>query len=272
VRYQLSIVGLLVTTLFASSCIQGNDGTPKLIYRDKNGRELTEADLANATGEVNWSIIGSHNVSQKAIELHNQGRQAGSSGDYKKALELLAQASKEAPEWPYPRYDAAFTYLLMGKQDEALENYEAVNKMAPRGFFTVQTAVYSLRQEKAGKLRSGTYAQYLSLEELGDPLKKRAVLEEMLKESPAYAPAWKEYSRLLDNDIAKLQAIETGLSHNPDDETRGILLVNKALALNRQGKHEEALGILGDLALDQTVPLDIEQIAKATLANIVRFR
>ena len=105
-RDQLSIVGLLVTTLFASSCSQGNHGTNKLIYRDKNGRELTEADVAHFTGEVNWSIIGNHNVSQKAIELHNQARQAGSSGDYKKALELLAQASKEAPEWPYPLYDA----------------------------------------------------------------------------------------------------------------------------------------------------------------------
>jgi tetratricopeptide (TPR) repeat protein len=272
VRDQLTIVGLLATTLFASSCIQGNHGTHKLIYRDKNGRELTEADLANATGEVNWSIIGNHNVSQKAIELHNQARRVGSSGDYEKALELLAQASKEAPEWPYPLYDAAFTYLLMGKPDEALENYEAVNKMAPRGFFTVQTAVHSLRQEKAGELRSGTYEQYVTLEGLSDPLEKRALLEEILKESPTFAPAWKELSRLLDDDIAKLQAIEEGLSHSPDDETRGILLVNKALALNRQGKHEAALGILGDLALDQTVPLDIEQIAKATLANVIRFR
>ncbi len=119
--------------LLLLSCRQSNQDMHRLIYRDKNGRELTEADLYNATGRVNWSIIGSHNVSQKALELHSQARQAGSSSDYKKALELLAQASKEAPEWPYPLYDAAFTYLLMGKPDEALENYEAVNKMALAG-------------------------------------------------------------------------------------------------------------------------------------------
>ncbi|PYV69092.1 MAG: hypothetical protein DMG96_34815 [Acidobacteria bacterium] len=271
-RDQLSIVGLLVTTLFASSCIQGNHGTEEVIYRDKNGRELTEADLANATGEVNWSNIGSHNVSKKALELHNQARQAGSSGDYMKALELLAQASKEAPEWPYPLYDAAFTYLLMGQSDEALENYEIVNKMAPRGFFTAQTAVYCLRREKVGQLPPGTYKAYLILESVNDPMEKRVLLEKMVQQSPSFSPAWKELSILLDDDTARLKAINEGLSHNPDDETRGILLVNKALALNRQGRHEEALGILGDLALDQTVPLDVEQIAKATLANVIRSR
>src|SRR2546427_12700787 len=113
--------------------------------------------------------------------------------------------------------------------------------MAPRGFFTVQTAVYSLRRERAGELRSGTYKQYVILEGLRDPLQKRALLEGIVKESPTFAPGWKELSTLLGDDIAKLQAIEEGLSHHPDDETKGMLLVNKALVLNRQGKHEEAL-------------------------------
>ncbi len=134
---QLSMVGLVVTTLFASSCTQGNSGTPKLIYRDKNGRELTEADLANATGEVNWSIIWNHNVSQKALELHRQARQAGSSGDYTKALELLAQASKEAPEWPYPLYDAAFTYQ---RRTKALnERHGPALRLADRAEFRCAT-------------------------------------------------------------------------------------------------------------------------------------
>jgi tetratricopeptide (TPR) repeat protein len=271
-RHRLGIVRLLVTMLFGSSCSQTNQDTHRLIYRDKNGRELTEANLANATGVLNWNIIGSHKVSQKALELHSQARRAGGSGDYKKALELLAQASKEAPEWPYPLYDAAYTYLLMGQPNEALESYEVVNKMAPRGFFTVQTAVHSLRLEKAKELQPGTYKQYVMLERVEDPVEKRALLEKMLKQSPSFAPAWKELSILLEDDTAHLQAIEEGLSHNPDDQTKGILLVNKALALNRQGKHEQAVSILGDLALDPDVPLDIEQIAKATLANVMRSR
>jgi tetratricopeptide (TPR) repeat protein len=244
----------------------------QLIYRDKKGRELTEADLANATGTVNWSIIGSHNVSQKAQELHGQARQAGGSGDYKNALLLLAQASKEAPDWLYPLYDSAFTYLLMGDLNKALAYYEVVSRMAPRGFFTVKTAVHSLRREKGQELQPGTYRQYVMLESMKSRVEKRAVLEKMLKQSPTFAPAWKELSTLLDDDMARLQAIEKGLSNDPDDETKGILLANKALALNRQGKYDEAMSILGDLALDPNVPLDIEQIAKVTLANIMRSR
>jgi hypothetical protein len=48
--------------------------------------------------------------------------------------------------------------------------------------------------------------------------------------------------------------------------------VNKALVLNRLGQHDVAATILGDLALDPNIPLDIEQIAKVSLANITRSK
>jgi hypothetical protein len=56
--------------------------------------------------------------------------------------------------------------------------------------------------------------------------------------------------------------IETGLSHAPDGETRGILLINKALTLNKQGKWDEAIRLLGELAT--------ERLAKASLATFVK--
>ena len=44
---------------------------------------------------------------------------AGGAGDYKKAITLLERASSVAPEWPYPVYDMAFTYLLMKDAENA---------------------------------------------------------------------------------------------------------------------------------------------------------
>jgi tetratricopeptide (TPR) repeat protein len=243
---------------------------PPVIFRDKSERVLTDKDIASVTGKVDYEIVGASNVSPKARELHALARQAGSTGDFSKALSLLSQASKEAPEWPYPVYDRAYTYLLMDQADKALEDYRSVVKMRPRGFFTAITAADSLSREKSGQWKSGTYKQYLTLEWVSDASEKKALLEKMVQVVPNFAPAWKSLSTLLDDDAEKLRAIESGLAQNPDAETEGVLLVNKALALNRQGKQEEAISILGELALDPNVPLDVEQIAKMSLASMTR--
>ena len=52
-------------------------------------------------------------------------------------------------------------------------------------------------------------------------------------------------TRPANDETTLLQAIEKGLSCDPDDGTKGIMLVNKSLVLNGQGKYDEALKILG---------------------------
>ena len=63
--------------------------------------------------------------------------------------------------------------------------------------------------------------------------------------------------------------LEKGLSAEPDPETKGFLLINKAVALANVGKKNEAIKILGELALDPSSPQDIEIIAKRTVAFIL---
>lgn len=247
---------------------QGNDSV-RVIFRDAKGRELTEADLAGFTGSFRWEVVGGDNIPEKAQELHRRGREAGEKGDHDRALELLAQASKEAPKWPYPVYDSAFTYLLKGDAEKAEQSYAAVDKLAPRGFFTAKTALDCLRREKAGDLRPGTYKLYVMLEWEKDEARKKFILEQMVKRFPKFPAACKDLA-LLQDDKAKLEMIETGLSHAPDGETRGILLINKALTLNGQGQRDEAVRILGELALDPSSTLATEHLAKATLASLVK--
>jgi tetratricopeptide (TPR) repeat protein len=265
----------ILTTMIITSCTPDVSvgaeppgiRTNRLIYRDVNGRELTERDLADATGKVNWFIKGEE-VSPIARDLHARGRLAGSNGNHQEALELFSQASKVAPNWPYPLYDAAYTYLLMGNSDKALAHYEAVVKMSPRGFFTSLIAVDSLRREKTGQIPGGTYKQFLMLEWVNDPAEKKKQLQAMVQKMPQFAPAWQTLAMQAENDEEQIQAIEKGLAQKTDAETKGFLLINKALILSRAGKREEARRILGDLALDPKSPLDIEQIAKATLAQV----
>jgi tetratricopeptide (TPR) repeat protein len=244
----------------------------RVVFHSSNGRQLTESDIATATEKFDWAAIGSENISERARELHTAGRAEGQKGNYVRALELFKQASEEAPAWPYPVYDAAFTYLLQGDAANADRCYEQVDKMAPRGFFTAKTAVDCLRRERSGDVIPGTYKAFVALEWMDNDRKKQAVLEQIVKTCPKFPAAWKELAVLRPDDPAKLGAIAHGLSQNPDAETKGVLLINKAIILDRQGKRDAAIQMLGDLALDPESTLATESLAKFTLRNLLSHR
>lgn len=244
--------------------------SPVVVFRSADGRTLTMDDLRGLTGTFQYEIVGKANVPAEAESLHNQARQAGGAGDYEKAIGLLEQASTLAPEWPYPVYDMAFTYLLMKDVENARKYYRKTVELAPRGFFTAITALNSLDREEQDELPPGTYLEYLSLEWIDDAEAKSKVIHELVKRVPAFAPGWKELATLSDSDAETLAAIEKGLAANPDAETIGILQINKALVLDRRGDHEGAVRLLGELALDPSSTYATEHLAKVMLANIAR--
>lgn len=242
-----------------------------IIFKDPNGKVLTKKDLRGYSGTATWEIKSERSVSKIAIEYHNEGRQYGQQGNYEKSIEFLTKASETDPHWAYPIYDIAYTYLLMGNFEKALEFYKKVDSMSPRGFFTTKTAVYTLEGEKNGVFPQGLYMAYISLEWMEQKKKSEAILN-LVNNLPNYAPAWKEIVGLSGNDEAALTAIEKGLNANPDKETYGILMINKALILHRNGKEKDAIGILGGLALDKDSTLATEKIAKQTLTNILESK
>jgi tetratricopeptide (TPR) repeat protein len=241
----------------------------RLVFQDAAGRVLTTRDLEAFTGQVEWEIKGGHTVPTEAARLHEEARAAGARGEYDRALVLLDAAHALAPGWPYPVYDAAFTYLLQGDTDTAERCYAEVDRMAPRGFFTCKTTLDSLRRERAGELPEGFCKGFAALEALDDLPRKTAILDGIVARFPWFAPAWKELAALLDDPGDRLRAIERGLGAEPDPETRGMLLMNKALVLNQRGERGAAIAILGDLALDPASTLATETLAKATLAQVI---
>ena len=96
-----------------------------------------------------------YEIPPEAHRLHAEGRSAGSRGDYDQALTLLGRAAALAPDWPYPPYDAAFTYLMRGDTRAAQNLYERVANLSPSGFFTCRTTLDMLRREHAGQLSAG---------------------------------------------------------------------------------------------------------------------
>lgn len=241
----------------------------RLVFQDAAGRVLTTRDLEEFTGQVDWQINGGHTVPTNAVRRHEEARAAGARGEYDRALVLLDAAHALAPGWPYPVYDAAFTYLLQGDTDTAERCYAQVDRLAPRGFFTCKTTLDCLRRERAGELPAGFCRAFTTLESLVDLPRKKAVLESLVARFPGFAPAWKELAALLDDPDDRLRAIERGLAAGPDPETRGMLLLNKALVANQRGDRAAAIAILGDLALDPASTVATETLAKATLAQVI---
>lgn len=260
---------LVLLSLISPSLIAG---TEDIVFRDKWGRVLTKRDLQYASGTFEWSIPSSVKVSDQARREHEAGRVAGQKGDYKAAIASFNAAAKAAPNWPYPNYDLAYTYLLQGDFAGALKHYQLVDQAAPRGFFTVKTAVDTLRREQSGELPKGTYLSYVALEWEGNKQKVRSAVSAMTKSIPNFAPAWKTAANFEDEPTKRLAMLEAGLKARPDAETKGFLLINKALTLRDMNRANEGREILGTLSLDPNSPGDIEAIARATFADLERSR
>lgn len=239
-----------------------------VVFKDKQGRVLTRDDLKGADGKFDWEVQSGTPVPEQARKLHQLGREAGQRGNYQAANDYFEQAAKAAPNWAYPLYDAAFTYLLIKDATKAYEYYRKVDAMSPRGFFTVKTAVHTLERERSGQFPPGTYVFFLGLEWTSDAAQKQQIVDTLTTKIPAFAPGWKEKALLENNPQKRLAYLDRGLAASPDLETRGFLLLNKATVLAGLGKKAEAVDILGQLALDPASPRDVEAIAKRVLASL----
>jgi len=121
-------------------------------------------------------------------------------------------------------------------------------------------------------LPQGTYLAFLSLEWTDDAEKRAKIARELTHRVPEFAPAWQQLSSLVEDDTEKLALLKKGLAARPDAETKGMLEINKALILDRQGDHEGAVRLLGQLALDPQSTFATEHMAKVTLAEFLKNR
>jgi tetratricopeptide (TPR) repeat protein len=269
-RLILSIFSLtlLTNTSCQTSSNQADSDNGGIIFKDSLGHVLSKSDLANiTTGQVNYEIMGNQNIDLNANKLHQEARELGQSGKYDLSISKLEQAIKIEPTWAYPFYDLGYTYLLKGDFDNALKFYKKTDELEPKGFFTAKTALHSLEGEKLGKFPRGLYTMYMQIEWTDDVAKKLEIAKTISEKVPDYAPVWKELSMLLDDQTERLNAIEKGLSKQPDLDTKGILTINKALILGNSGKKEEAKRLLGNLIFSPDITTGNLELAKFTLKS-----
>jgi tetratricopeptide (TPR) repeat protein len=217
-----------------------------VVFQDSDGRTLLPEELPGPTGRFTWQIRDARRPHPEAERLHEEGRAAGQKGDHDTAIALFTKAAQLDPSWPYPVYDRAVAHLLKHEYDAALADYRKILELSPRGYFVAVTAADMLTREAAGEFPPGLYAAFAMLEHM-PPEQQQSIAAQLVEKCPSHAPAWAQHARFLENPSDKLAAIERGLLARPDPDTRGSLLVQKALALHASGKRELALEILDQL-------------------------
>jgi hypothetical protein len=91
------------------------------------------------------------------------------------------------------------------------------------------------------------------------------MIERMTTNLPAFAPAWKERALLVEPTDQQLAYLEKALALEPDQETYGICVLNKAALLNSAGKMAEAKQMVEELIRDDSSTLSTKTLAKEML-------
>lgn len=234
----------------------------EIVYTDSDGQQLKLADLVDYDGVVHWLLVGGPEVPQEAHAMHDEGREAGAQGDYTRAHELLYQAQRLVPDWPYPLYDKAWTYALEGQLEAAEETYARVNEMVPRGFMTALAAEDILRRENRGDVPEGTFLTYTGLDWMPEERRQLAA-QELIEHATTSPQVWLLAASREENPERRLELAQRGLDLRPDPDTRGHLHLVRARALLDLGLESEAVAQLHEILTDPYLTYSVE--AEATL-------
>jgi tetratricopeptide (TPR) repeat protein len=214
-----------------------------VVFRASDGRTLLPEELPGGTGRCTWEVRDAGPRHPEAQRLHEEGRAAGQKGDHDTAIALFTKAADLDPSWPYPVYDRAFARLLKHEFDAALADYRKTLELSPLGYYDAAAAADMLTREAAGEFPAGLHAAFAMLEHMPADGQRR-VARQLVVQFPSHAPAWGRHASFLEDSSDKVDAIERGLAARPDPDTRGSLLVQKALALHARGERQAALDIL----------------------------
>jgi tetratricopeptide (TPR) repeat protein len=191
-------------------------------------------------------------VSERARQLHAQGRKHGERGEFELALRYFHEAEKAAPSWPLPLYDMGLTFLFIKADDKALETFTKLDAVAPQGLPGSKRFLDSLRREKDGRVPEGTLHEFLEIERLKDTQEMRRQMQALTQKAPGFAPAWQKLAMAEEKPEEAEKLITKALSLEPDAESRGMLLVYKATLMWRRGEADAARKLLRELLADPT--------------------
>ena len=263
---------LLILACLALGCGQ-ESARQRVVFTGTNSAELSDLKQAhgnasaNVNGTANNKVLGEGSIPPAAQSFHHRGRAEGAAGRYDAALELFSKAAQAAPNWSYPVYDIAYTYLLKGDFTNALAKYREVDAREPGGFFTTKTAIWTLEREESGTFPRGTCAALALLDWAKTPAERKSRIDELAAKAPKYPPVLKEKAFVTEDLTQRLKLLDEALTLNPDLETYGVLMLNRAVVFQAQGRNDEAKSLLNGL-LSTTNTTSTKALAREVLKTL----
>jgi Flp pilus assembly protein TadD len=95
------------------------------------------------------SVRGFFKKSKGWQEFFEQGMRYGAASDFSRAEASFREAVRLAPDEPNPHYQLGYTLALVGRHEEALDEYRRTEQLW-RGFFIVETEIYLSEQVLSG--------------------------------------------------------------------------------------------------------------------------
>lgn len=98
---------------------------------------------------------------------------------------------------------------------------------------------------------------------------RRSIIEQLVEKHSTFAPGWDAYVNIVTDPAERLRAIARGLAARPDADTRGSLLVKKAMTDWDLGDQASAERSLRELASNPAETLSTQASAQIILARLV---
>jgi tetratricopeptide (TPR) repeat protein len=174
-------------------------------------------------------------------EQFDLGMAAGGSGDIEGAVSHFRNAIRLAPLEPYPHYELGYSQFLLGRFEQALQEFRCTNELAEE-FFLVQTEIYICEMVLAGVLDSECIAALRQIQLLTDTGQARghdavSLSRGLIVRAPTCASGYCYLGKALFtvDPKASEDALRQCLELRPDDTTA-------IDALTHIGSHRQAAG------------------------------
>eukprot|EP01084_Bolivina_argentea_P300771 518712_1 len=246
-----------------------------ILFRVHKCIKITMKEVEQGVSESQIKPNSGNPIPPTAKTIYQEAIQKRSNGKYKEARDELLFAHNIVPQWEYPLYELAYTYLLQKDYKNALIYYKKTNSLFPsgHGFLNTQTAIWSLRNEKKNnKFKKGLYYDYVMIETL-DKSEQLHAYQQIINTYPYYAPAYNKIA-LIGNDMeTKQNAIDDGLAlidteFGVDKETGGMLYIQQALMYWENSDFDSAKRVLAELIMGDNVTFHNENMAKWIMKTI----
>jgi Flp pilus assembly protein TadD len=106
-------------------------------------------------------------------EHFEEGMAYGAASDFSGAEASFREAVRLAPDEPYPRYELGYTLALVGRHEEALEEFRRTEELS-RGFFVVETEIFLCEQLLSGSIDLEILEMLRRLQRLADGGKEQS--------------------------------------------------------------------------------------------------